>query len=44
VPFVITDVVTAPKIPPARNNHPVLPGLVNELQRFVQLVTDQKVS
>ena len=45
--FVITDVVTAPKIPPKctkRIIRVLSEASVVELQRFVQLVTDQKVS
>ena len=45
--FVITDVVTAPKIPPKctkRIIRVLSEASVDELQRFVQLVTDQKVS
>lgn len=45
--FVITDVVTAPKIPAAckkRVIRVIADASVQELRRFVKLVTDQKVS
>jgi hypothetical protein len=45
--FVITDVVTAPKIPATckkRIIRVIANTSIQELQRFVNLVTDQKVS